>query len=600
MIITDDLSALVGEAFVAEGFDAEDGVVVVSARPDLAQFQCNGALGAAKRVKQNPRAIGEQVAARLVAHKGADGAPVFAKVELAGPGFINLTLSDAALGAAVAALVRDAGVGAYTAPTTETIILDYGGPNVAKPLHVGHLRSAIIGEALKRILRGAGHTVHGDIHLGDWGLQMGQLISELARRAPSLVYFDARHEGPYPEDPPITLKDLEELYPAASAACKADPERADEARRATKELQDGRPGYRALWRHFVDLSIADMRRNYADLLVEFDIWKGEADADPLIGEIVDDLKQKGLLEDSDGAKIVRVARESDKKDIPPVIVVNSKGAVGYHATDIATILDRTRYADPDLMLYVVDNRQALHFEQVFRVCDAAGYFKEDKLEHLGFGTMNGSDGKPFKTREGGVLKLRDFIDLVDAKAMTRLDEAGVCERYPPEETKEIARAVGIAAVKFADLSSPRTTDYVFDLDKFMAFEGKTGPYLLYACVRAGSIAARAAADGDAIDGPERSGVPDLKLLTDEERALALTLLNFGHAMRGAIGKRLPHILCDHAYQVAQAFSKFYAACRILDEADPEIRASRLALSALVRRQLSLILDMLAIPGPARM
>lgn len=603
MIITDELSAIVGEAFEAEGLAPEDGLVVLSSRPDLAEFQCNGALAAAKREKKNPRAIGEAVAARLSAHAGPDGSPYFSTVELAGPGFINLRLSAGVLNAAMRDLARDPDIGACKSDAPEEIILDYGGPNVAKTLHVGHLRSAIIGEALKRILRAGGHKVTGDVHLGDWGLQMGQLISELEMRAPGLVYFDPHHEGPYPDEPPVTLRDLEEMYPAASAACKADEARNEVAREATRQLQAGRPGYRALWRHFVDLSIADMRRNYADLLVEFDLWKGESDADPLIDDIIKDLSEKGLSEMSDGATIVRVAREGDRKEIPPFMVQNSKGGIGYHTTDLATILDRTRYASPDRMLYVVDNRQALHFEQVFRVSDAVGYFSEDRLEHLGFGTMNGLDGKPFKTREGGVVKLRDLIDLVDAKALARLEEAGLTERYDADEVQAIARAVGLAALKFADLSSPRTTDYIFDLDKFLAFEGKTGPYLLYACVRATSVMQRARKVRGASAGGVAhavAGAGAIAIGADEERALALTLLNFGHAMRGTIEKRLPHILCDHAFQVAQAFSKFYAACRILDEPDAPVRASRLALCDVARRQLAYILGMLAIPIPDRM
>lgn len=582
MLLTDELSALAGEAFAGEGFDGSFGAVRFSDRPDLAQFQCNGALAAAKLAKANPRALAEKIVARL----GADHR--IAKAEIAGPGFINITLADDFLAERIGALKDDARVGAALYAAPERIVVDYGGPNVAKPLHVGHLRSAIIGECLKRLSRFFGHEALGDIHLGDWGLQMGQLISELELRRPELPYFDAAVTSDFPAAAPVTLADLEELYPAASAACKADEARADLARKATKALQDGRPGYRALWRHFVDLSVAALKRDYADLNVEFDLWKGEADADALIPEMVADLERKGLVEFSDGAKIIRVAREDDSKTVPPVILVNSEGAVGYHATDIATIIDRVRSNNPDRIFYVVDNRQALHFEQVFRVADRAGYFREANLEHLAMGTMNGPDGKPFKTRAGGVLKLRDLIDMVDRRAAERLAENGYAAAG-----HDVARRIGVAALKFADLSTPRASDYVFDLDRFTAFEGKTGPYLLYASVRVRSILRRSAEQG--------AGAPGKVVIAEnEERELALALLRFGDAARMAFEKRAPHFLCEHAFELAQTFSRFYAARRILDEADGALRASRLALAAATGAQLDCILNLLAMPAPERM
>ncbi len=587
MTLKDELSAIVGEVFAAEGLDHALGAVKPADRPDLAQFQCNGALAAAKAAKKNPREIAGAIADKLSAR------PEFAEVTVAGPGFINLKLTSEFLSARLDALAADARFGGWTNPAPEKIVIDYGGPNVAKPLHVGHLRAAIIGESLKRIMRFAGDAVTGDVHLGDWGLQMGQLISELQLRHPDLVYFDAAAKGPFPDEPPISLADLEEMYPAASAACKADLARADLARKATKELQDGRPGYRALWRHFVDLSVNAMKRDYADLDVEFDLWKGEADADPLIPELTEDLKERGVLEESDGAQIIRVAREDDKKEMPPIIFLNSEGAVGYHATDIATIVDRKRELDPDRMLYVVDARQRLHFEQVFRAADKAGYFDEARLEHLWFGTMNGKDGKPFKTREGGTLKLRDFIDLVTTRARERLAESGFAEGYSAEETEKVARQVGVAALKFADLSNPRTSDYIFDLDRFMAFEGKTGPYLLYASVRVRSVVAKAKAAGAGEAGPVRLAAP-------EETDLALTLLGFADALKDAYDRRLPHLLCDHAFTLAQAFSKFYAACRIVDEPDASARASRLTLASAAGGQLDLILSLLGFSAPERM
>ena len=587
MTILTDLSEVVGEAFAGAGLDRAFGLVKRADRPDLAQFQCNGALAAAKAAKQNPRALAEQVVAVL-----KDNA-LFSDVSIAGPGFINLTLSDAALSARVQRISEDPRSGGWMTPSPEKTVMDYGGPNIAKPLHVGHLRSAIIGESLKRIFRFAGDVVVGDVHLGDWGLPIGQLITELQREQPDLAYFDPGAERPFPEAPPIDFADLERLYPQASAACKADPARMEEARAATAELQRGRPGYRALWTHFIALSRAAVEREYADLDVVFDLWKGESDADPLIAGMADDLRAKGLVEKSDGAEIIRVAREGDKKEIPPLILFKSDGSVLYGTTDLATILDRVQSEKPDRMIYVVDQRQALHFEQVFRASDLAGIFPADRLEHIGFGTMNGKDGKPFKTREGGVLKLRDLIDMVTDRARERLAESGLAQDYGPEEAGEVARKVGVAALKFADLSNQRVTDYVFDLDRFMAFEGKTGPYLLYANVRVRSVLAKAQAAGAGEAGA-------VMIASAEERDLGLALMAFGDALREAYDKRMPHILCDHAFQLAQAFSKFYAARRIVDEPDAATRASRLSLAMATGAQLELVLSLLGVAAPERM
>ncbi len=587
MTLIEELSAIVGAAFASEGIESTYGEVRSSDRPDLAQFQCNGALAASRVAKRNPRDIGDAVARRL--HEN----DLFLKVSVAGPGFINLDLTDAFLSERLNCLVGDTHHGGWSKPEAERIVIDYGGPNVAKPLHVGHLRAAIIGECLKRLFRFVGDEVVGDVHLGDWGLPMGQLISELRRERPDLVYFDASFEGPYPQDSVVTLEDLERLYPKASAACKADPERADEARRATAELQEGRPGYRALWQRFIEVSRVAIEHEYADLGVTFDLWKGESDADPLIPEMADGLREKGLTVKSDGAEIVRVAREDDKKEIPPLILFKRDGSVLYGTTDLATIVDRVRSNAPGRILYVVDQRQALHFEQVFRVADMAGIFSADRLEHIGFGTMNGKDGKPFKTREGGALRLRDLIDLVNKRARERLEESGLAKGYGPGETADVAHKVGIAALKFADLSNLRTTDYIFDLDRFMAFEGKTGPYLLYACVRARSVLKKAETAGAGTAGP-------IRINQSEERDLALTLLAFAEAVRDAYERRQPHIISDHAFSLAQTFSKFYAACRITDEADPLVRASRLTFTGTVARQLETALSLLGIDIPVRM
>ncbi len=587
MTILEELSRRVGDVFAEAELDRQYGRVKLADRPDLAQFQCNGALAAAKAARQNPRALAEKICQTL----RSDAA--FKDVSIAGPGFINITLADDDLARRLGAIIEGDRLGGWKTPEPEKILLDYGGPNVAKPLHVGHLRTAIIGESLKRIFRFAGDVVVGDVHLGDWGLPMGQLITELKREQGDLVYFDAAFEGAYPDQPPVLLMDLERLYPQASAACKADRARADEARQATAELQKGRPGYIALWKHFVAVSRQAIEKEYEDLGVIFDLWKGEADAAPLIQEMAADLASKGLIEDSDGAQVIRVASDGDNKKIPPLMLFKSDGGVTYGATDLATILDRVRTENPDRIIYVVDQRQALHFEQVFRAAGLAGLFAANRLEHIGFGTMNGKDGKPFKTREGGVLRLREMIDMVTERAQARLAENGLAEGYDDAETTDIARKVGVAALKFADLSNPRSSDYIFDLDRFMAFEGKTGPYLLYARVRVRSVLAKAEAAGAGAPG-------EVKITAPEERDLALVLLGFGDALRQAHNKRLPHLLCDHAFLLAQAFSKFYAGCRIADEADQAVRASRMALADASGRQLELILDLLGIQAPERM
>jgi arginyl-tRNA synthetase len=584
--LTAELSARAGRAFAAEGFAEELGAVQLSDRPDLAQFQCNGALAAAKLAKANPRAIAEKIAA----HLSAD--PLFAKVEIAGPGFINLDMTDAALAERIGAMANDARLGAPDTGKGKTLVIDFGGPNVAKPMHVGHLRSAIIGDSLQRLFRANGWNVVSDVHLGDWGLQMGQLISEIGHRGISPVYFDAGYTGPYPIQSPVTMEDLEEIYPAAAAACKADPARLEEARLATAELQAGRPGYRALWQHFVGESEVGLTREYESLGVHFDLWKGEAAVDHLIAPMVEDLKARGLAVMSEGALVIPVTEPGDTKEMPPLILLKSDGAVLYGTTDLATIVDRVQTQNPDFILYVVDQRQHGHFEQVFRASKKAGLNGHAGLEHAGFGTMNGVDGKPFKTREGGVLKLYDLIAMATDEAAKRLAEQGLAEEYPLEERGAIAKAVGIASIKFADLSNHRISNYIFDLSRFTRFEGKTGPYLQYAAVRIQSILRKAESEGYA------SGAPVMR--SPEERRLALLLLSITEAMEGAEFKRAPNILCDYAFTLAQEFSRFYAEHHIMSEPDAELRAARLGLCALTLRTLSKVLDLLGIEIPARM
>ncbi len=573
-----ELSAIAGKAFVSEGLAEHFGQVMLSDRPDLCQFQCNGALAAAKAAKANPR----DIATKIVAHLKNDAR--FAKVEIAGPGFINLDLTDAALTALLA------NSGEARTGTGKTVVIDFGGPNVAKPMHVGHLRSSIIGDCLQRLYRANGWKVISDVHLGDWGLQMGQLISEVELREIAPVYFDAAFTGPYPEFSPVTMEDLEEMYPAASAACKADPARLDKARRATVELQDGRPGYRALWQHFVKVSEVGLEREFASLGVRFDLWNGESSVHALIAPMLDDLKKRGLAETSEGALVVNIATDSDKKPMPPLILVKSEGGVLYGTTDLATVIERVRDYDPDLILYVVDHRQHGHFEQVFRAAQKARLQGRAELEHVGYGTMNGADGKPFKTRAGGVMKLYDLIAMATVEANTRLAEQGLGADYTAEEKANIARQVGIATIKFADLSNHRTTDYIFDLERFSKFEGKTGPYLQYAAVRIQSILRKA----------EGNVVGDAAIHSPEERALVLHLLAKADILIAAELKRAPNILCDYAFELAQKFSRFYAEHHIMSEPDAALRAQRLGLCARTLTVLSGILAILGIEVPERM
>jgi arginyl-tRNA synthetase len=584
--LLDELTAAARDAFAAEGLSAELGQVQVSDRPDLAQFQCNGALAAAKAAKANPRALAEKLAARLKA------LPILAEVTIAGPGFLNFKLTDTALQERLQRMAAVPGIALPQEETVKRLVIDFGGPNVAKPMHVGHLRSAIIGDCLQRLFRATGWDVTSDVHLGDWGLPMGQLISELALRRPDLPYFAPEDKSPYPDESPVTMEDLEELYPAASNACKADPARLEAARAATAELQAGRPGYRALWRHFFTVSEAGLKREFSSLGVTFDLWKGEADADVLIPDMIRRLEDAGHAVISEGALVVLVAEPSDTKEMPPLILLKSDGAVLYGTTDLATIVDRVANLDPDLILYVVDQRQHIHFEQMFRAAAKTGVNGNAALEHVGFGTVNGPDGKPFKTRAGGVMRLYDLIAMATSMAEQRLSEHGLAAGYPPEERAAIANAVGLAAIKFADLANPRLSNYIFDLDRFTRFEGKTGPYLQYAAVRIQSIL-RKAEDEDFLRAPP-------VIHSDEERALALHLLALPETVSAAQAKRAPHILCEYVFTLAQAFSRFYTEHHILSEPDAELRAARLGLCVLTHAVIVRVLGLLGINVPPRM
>ena len=593
------LSEAAAAAFQAAGLPPEFGRVTASDRPDLADFQCNGALAAAKSAKRNPREIAAQVVGTL------KGDPRLASVEIAGAGFINLRVSDEALSVRAREIAADARTGAQVLDAPRRVLVDYAGPNVAKPMHVGHLRASIIGESIKRLYRFRGDEVLGDAHFGDWGFQMGLLISAILDEDAAIrALVDKLPEAAAEADPAdvaalnaeldarIGLADLDRIYPAASLRQKEDAAFKERARKATAELQNGRYGYRVLWSHFVKVSRVALEREFHALGVDFDLWKGESDVNDLIEPMVGQLEAKGLLVEDQGARIVRVAREDDKQDVPPLLVVSSEGSAMYGTTDLATILDRRQSFDPHLILYCVDQRQALHFETVFRAAYLAGYAEEGSLEHIGFGTMNGADGKPFKTRAGGVLKLHDLIEMAREKARERLREAGLGAELSEEQFEDTAHKVGVAALKFADLQNFRGTSYVFDLDRFTSFEGKTGPYLLYQSVRIKSVL-RKAAEAGAVAG-------EIVVGEQAERDLAMLLDAFEGALSEAYDKKAPNFVAEHAYKLAQSFSKFYAACPIMSADTDALRASRLALAETTLRQLELTLDLLGIAAPERM
>lgn len=586
--LRDQLTRLFGEAFAAEGLDEAFGRVQRSGKPEFGHYQCNGAMPAAKAARRNPR----DIAAAILA--ACESSPLVEKLEIAGPGFINIHLSDKALANRAAEIASDPRYGVEKRAARK-VVLDFGGPNVAKPMHVGHLRSGIVGDAMQQIHKFAGDDTVSDVHLGDWGLQMGQIISEIELRNPDLVYFDDTVSDGYPAEGPVGLEELEEIYPEASAACTADEARMELARKATFALQDGRPGYRALWQTMFDVSIAAVKREYRALGVSFDLWKGEADVADLIPAMLEDFAAKGVSEESDGALILRVAEDTDKEPMPPVILLNSEGATGYHTTDLATIIDRVATHDPDLILYVTDYRQNLHFRQVFRAARKAKILRDDvDLAHIGFGTMNGPGNTPLKTRDGALPKLHDLITDATDKARERLIESGIGTDYPDAEREDIAHKVALAALKFADLSNQPHANYIFDLDRFTTFEGKTGPYLLYAAVRIKSILRKAQEEGlDPAAG-------EIRPETDEERELILALDGYGEAFASAYEKRAPNLLCDFVYSLAQSFSRFYAANHILGESDEALRASRLRLAALALGEIEQVLGHLGILVPNRM
>ena len=574
-------------AFEKAGYDKQYARVTLSNRPDLCEYQCNGAMAAVKVYRKAPIMIANDVVAAL------EGCNCMEKVEAVNPGFINITLDAQFVADYLKDMNREEKLGVGEPENKKTIVVDYGGANVAKALHVGHLRPAIIGESVKRIGRYVGHEVIGDVHLGDWGSQMGLVMMELKRRQPELPYFDEEFEGDYPEESPFTIEELGEIYPTASAYAKENEAFKEEALQATYLLQNGHRGYTALWRHIMNVSLPDLKKNYGALNVEFDLWKGEADAKPYIADMVEYLKAEGFAHEDQGALVVDVKEETDTKEVPPCMILKSDGAALYATTDLATLVEREKLYKPDQVIYVTDKRQEMHFEQVFRCAKKTGIVRpETELKHIGFGTMNGKDGKPFKTRDGGVMRLEELVGDINSKMYEKIVENHAIEE---NEAKETAKKVGLAALKYGDLSNQAAKDYVFDVERFISFEGNTGPYILYTMVRIKSILNKYEEGGNAVCDCEIA-----KAESASAKALMLEIAKFNAVMENAYEELAPHKICAYIYDLSNAFNRFYHETKILAEEDEAKKAGYIALLALTKRVLAACIDVLGFEAPERM
>ena len=591
--LMDLITEQVTNAFTGQGYDAKYGKVTLSNRPDLCEYQCNGAMAAAKEYKCAPFMISDKIAEALAGNR------LFEQVESVKPGFINMKISPQYLAEYVSAMKADEGrYGCDKAAHPKTIIVDYGGANVAKPLHVGHLRSAVIGESIKRIGKFMGHNMIGDVHLGDWGLQMGLIIVELKERKPDLVYYDENYTGEYPKEAPFTISELEDIYPTASKKSKEDEAFREAAMEATSQLQAGRRGYRALLAHILDVSVTDLKKNYDNLNVSFELWKGESDAQPYIPDMVQMMKDKGFAYMSEGALVVDVKEDTDTKEIPPCIILKSDGASLYSTTDLATIVMRVQDYNPDAIIYLTDQRQSMHFVQVFRCARKTGLVGPDvELTHIGFGTMNGKDGKPFKTRDGGVMRLEYLLDEIDEEMLKKITENQKEKEnldISEEEAKQTAKTVALAAIKYGDLSNQAAKDYCFDIERFTSFEGNTGPYILYTIVRIKSILKKYMAANDLPDAPV------LGAHSESEKNLMLVLSRFNAMMENAYEEKAPHKICAYIYELANAFNGFYHGTKILSEEDAKVQASYISLLVLTKGVLETCIDVLGFSAPDRM
>lgn len=585
--LLDMLSEEMQQAFEAAGYDRALGRVSLSNRPDLCEYQCNGAMAGAKQYKKAPIMIAKEVAEKITDSK------VFKEAQAVSPGFLNLKITESFLTDYINKMKSEPKFGLDMPDKPKKVIIDYGGANVAKPLHVGHIRSAVIGESIKRIYRYAGHEAIGDVHLGDWGLQMGLVITGVQDRQPDLVYFDESYQGEYPKEAPFTISQLEEIYPAASAKSKEDPQYKARAMEATFKLQNGVRGYRALWQHILQVSVTDLKKNYGSLNVEFDLWKGESDVHDLIPEMVKYMKDEGYAYISDGALVVDVKEETDTKEVPPCMILKSDGASLYNTTDLATIMERMKLYQPDEIIYLTDKRQDLYFEQVFRCARKTKLVSpETKLVWLGFGTMNGKDGKPFKTRDGGVMRLENLISETKEEMYRKIREG---REMSEEEARQIAEMVAVSALKYGDLSNQASKDYVFDIDRFTSFEGDTGPYILYTIVRIKSILAKYKEQGGTLDK-----IALKEAVNESEKALMMQLTQFNAMMQNACEEIAPHKVCAYIYDLANAFNRFYHETKILTEEDEAKKSGWIALLILTKDVLEACIDVLGFSAPERM
>lgn len=582
-LITEELA----EAFEGAGYDRSLARVTLSNRPDLCEYQCNGAMAGAKTYRKAPIVIANDVVSKLTDSEYIED------IKAVNPGFINMKLRKERLASYLNDMREDGELGIEKTKAPEMLLLDYGGPNVAKPLHVGHLRSAIIGESIKRIARKMGHKVLGDIHLGDWGYQMGLIITELKVRKPELPYFDEAYKGEYPSEAPFTISELEEIYPTASARAKEDEAYRENALHATYLLQNGHRGYMAVWKHIMHVSVSDLKKNYSNLHVEFDLWKGEADAQEFIPDMIERLKKEGYAHFDEGALVIDIQEESDTKEVPPCMVQKSDGASLYGTTDLATLVQRMRDYKPDKIVYIVDKRQELHFVQVFRAAKKTGIVPEETaLKFLGFGTMNGKDGKPFKTREGGVMRLENLIGEIEEEMYKKITDNRTVEE---EEARHTAKLVGLSAIKYGDLSNQASKDYVFDVDRFTSFEGNTGPYILYTIVRIKSILSKYRSAGACLSGLEIKEAGN-----ESEKALMLEAAKYNEIMETAYEELAPHKICAYIYELANAFNRFYHETKILTEENEETKRSYIALLILTKEILESCIDVLGFEAPERM
>lgn len=583
----DIISEELQNAFAAAGYNPSLGRASVSNRPDLCEYQCNGAMAGAKQYKKAPVIIAGEVAEKL------QESSIFSEAVAVAPGFLNLKVKEEFLADYLKKMLSDAKFGLDMPANPKKVVLDYGGANIAKPLHVGHIRSAVIGESIKRILRYCGHEVIGDVHLGDWGLQMGLIITELKERNPQWVYFDEGYAGEYPKDAPFTISELEEIYPTASSKSKEDADYKAKAMEATFKLQNGVKGYRALWEHIRSVSVEDLKVNYGNLNVDFDLWKGEADVHDLIPDMVSYMKEEGYAYESEGALVVDVKEETDTKEVPPCMILKSDGASLYNTTDLATILERMNKIQPDEIIYLTDKRQELYFEQVFRCARKTKLVPpEVRLLWLGFGTMNGKDGKPFKTREGGVMRLESLIKETTDEMYRKITQN---REMPSKEAAETAKVIALSALKYGDLSNQASKDYVFDIERFTSFEGDTGPYILYTIVRIKSILNKYKEQGGSIGEAELGSAAG-----ESEKALMLQLAGFNAMMENACEETAPHKVCAFIYDLANAFNRFYHETKILTEENAVKQAGWIALLVMTRDVLETCIDVLGFGAPERM